>query len=141
MSTTARRTARRFARRAMTTTIAAAAVLTGTSALSAPAASAATGVYSCFTWSSGYAYANQPVHLLQWNGSSWVKIRSGKSGANGCSTFYNTPSNVHLMVQGYTVLNSGYYNTIWSGYSPRYTGTGAGTANVGTGVVRAITSY
>lgn len=129
-------------RRTVTATLVAATVAGG-AVVTAPAADAATGVSSCFRWNSnnGTAYAGQPVYLMQYNGSQWVAIRKGKTGANGCSTFGNTPANAYLTVQAYVVLNSGSYHTAWSGFASHYTGPGSGTASVGRGTVTPAYTY
>lgn len=107
--------------------------------MGAQPASAATQVTACFRWSSGGAYAYQPVHLMRFNGSGWVVERNGKTGANGCGTFYNTPSNVHLTVKAYKVYGDNNIGlAIYSGWAPNYTNTGGGGAYVGTGTVSLV---
>lgn len=128
-------------RRFITSAIGAAALATGVTVAAAPAAQAATAVSFCFQWNTGKAYSSQPVQLQYWNGTKWVPYRDGKTNASGCGTFSNTASNVHLQVQAHTVLNSGTTRTVWSGFTPSFANPGAGTAHVGTGVVRPVYSY
>lgn len=112
----------------------------GTVAVAAPA-QAATAVSFCMTWG-GTAYANQPVYLKQWTGAKWVSIRSGKTNASGCGTFYSTPSGVYLGVQGYTVLNAGRISKVYDSGNPQVWATpGNGGVNLGTIRVNLAYSY
>ncbi len=110
----------------------------GMTALTGSPASAATSVTFCFQHNGGGAYANSPVYLYRVNasGSPISLVRNGKTGANGCATFYNTPSNVYLRVQARNVIgNYQIGQAVYSGWSPFRTNTGSGLANVGTGRV------
>jgi hypothetical protein len=98
---------------------------------SAPA-SAASSLTFCFKWSTGAAYASQPVNLRSWNGSSWVVERNGRTNTAGCATFLNVPTSKYTTVNAYTVLANG---QIWSGWSPLYANPGNGGVNIGTGYV------
>jgi len=63
-------------------------------------------------------------------------LRTGRSSANGCGTFYNTPSNVYLRAAAQyntPVVNSHFHHD--DGMSPRWALPGSGTANLGTGYV------
>jgi hypothetical protein len=113
-------------------------LLTTMSPLNQAPAHAASSVSFCFQWSTGSAYASQPVYLMAWNSRSqkWDRqIRNGRTNSAGCGTFSNTPTNEYLIVQGYVVLWNG---QMWSGYTPRYANPGAGAANLGRGTVSYI---
>lgn len=110
------------------------ATLAATGFVTASPAEAATGTYFCFGWAStGTAYANYPVHLWRVNssGAKVSYVRAGRTGSNGCATFYNTPSNVNLRV--FVDFVSGFQ--AFHGATPRMALPGSGTANLGTGWV------
>jgi hypothetical protein len=97
---------------------------------------AATQTTACFKWSSGPAYSNQPVYLMSWDGAKWVSIRSGKTNANGCGTFYNVPSNRYLTMKGYQVFGDNNIGlAMFEGWPPRYASPGTGAPHLGTGYV------
>ncbi len=63
-------------------------------------------------------------------------IRPGKTAANGCGTFYNTPSNTNLRaVAQYNTAPVNFHYSRYQGVSPLIALPGAGTAHVGTGYV------
>ena len=111
--------------------------LVGAGAVTRPA-SAATAVRFCFTYSNPptfSAYANKPVFLYYKAPHGWEYLgRSGSTGANGCGTFYNTPTNVQLAVRAYT--STPYM--AWDGWSQYSSHTGAGTNHLGNGNVYRI---
>lgn len=98
-------------------------------------AHAATAVSFCLKWSTGAAYASQPVQLQRWDGYKWATIRSGRTNAQGCGTFYRTPTDVHLIVNGHAVLNYGGWHGVWTGWTPKSASPGSGGVNLGTGIV------
>ena len=107
----------------------------GTVATVAVPAQAASAVSACFTFANPpthSAYANRPVFLYYKAPHGWEYLgRSGYTGSNGCATFYNTPTNVQLMVRAY--INTQYQT--WDGWSQYYANTGTGGANLGRGMV------
>jgi len=48
-------------------------------------------VNSCFKYANGTAASGFNLQLYKWSGSSWVHYKSGKTGTNGCGTFYGVP--------------------------------------------------
>ena len=117
-------------------TISLVATLGATIALSAQPAAAATSTTACFKYWDGATYANAPVQLMQLSGGRWVPIRDGRTGANGCGTFYNTPSNVTLAMRGYSVVGNRLIGTAtFEGYAGRAAGPGTGGVLLGTGTV------
>jgi hypothetical protein len=93
--------------------------------------SAASQVTFCFKWYSGSTYANYPVYLEAWQNGRWQVIRNGRTNASGCGTFSNTPTNVQLLVQASMTAGGSRFD----GYTPYYSNTGTGGANLGTGTV------
>ena len=119
------------------------AITVGTVGGSAGTASAAGGtapdVRGCFTYATGQAYSSSPVQLYRWNGTSWAKIRSGKTSANGCAQFNDVMPNRYYAMTAF--MTSGDKTAgIWVAQgetSYAYAPTGYDRlANVGTGLVR-----
>lgn len=141
MNTIARKITARFTiRRTLAALVAAAAVVGGV-VLTGGSAHAATSVTGCFQFSNGAAYANRPVNLQQWNGSRWVSVRSGKTNASGCGTFYNTSTGVYYTMSASLTENTGYWINQYSGWAPSYSHTGSGNGWVGTGTVYLVNQY
>ncbi len=104
--------------------------------MQASPAAAATQTTACFKWSSGAAYANQPVYLMTWDGAKWVSARNGKTNASGCGTFYSVPSNKYVTVKAYKAFGDANIGlAMFEGWAPRYANPGSGAANLGTGYV------
>lgn len=102
-------------------------------------AHAATATSFCFKWGGGAAYANRPVFLMSWQSGRWVSIRSGKTAANGCGTFWRVPSSGYTTVMAREVLGDHNFGlALFEGMSPRYAVPGSGTAQLGTGYVSLI---
>jgi hypothetical protein len=102
-------------------------------------ASAATAVSACFKWNTGTAYANSPVHLMQWNGAKWVSIRNGKTNASGCGTFTSVPSASFTSIQAYKVYgDSNIGLAIYSSSINNYATKGTGGVNLGTKYVNLV---
>lgn len=103
-----------------------------------PSAHAATSTTACFRWSDdGTVYASQPLELWRTNSAGQLTslLRSGRSNANGCGTFYDTPSNVYLRVVAQYNTPTGAHFDHWQGLSPRVATPGSGGANLGLGYV------
>jgi hypothetical protein len=134
MNTThARSTTSTGLRRKITSALVALSLVAGMIGAMAEPTHAATQVTACYQWDTGAAYANQPVSLVQWNGSSWVPIRSGRTGGNGCGTFYNVPSNVYVSMRVHLVLgNSSIGQAIYASGVPSYGAPGNFARNLGT---------
>lgn len=119
--------------------IAAAAIaVTATTVVAVPAAHAATGVTACFRFSTGATYANKPMDLWKTDsaGNLISIVKSGNTGANGCGTFYGTPSNLRLTaVAQYNQSTVKPHYDHYIGYSPLVALPGSGTTNIGTGYV------
>jgi hypothetical protein len=88
----------------------------GAGVVSAPAASAASGVSYCFKWAdkqfadrpgSGKAYAELPVYLMARDRSGKVvKLRKMRTDAKGCGRFSDTPTARKLWVKAAYVQDS-----------------------------------
>ncbi len=79
-------------------------------------------VNSCFVYSNGVAASGFTLKLYKWTGSSWILYRSGKTGSNGCGTFYGVPGQQACyfvaMRQVYTNLGYCTENQIWQAKTP-----------------------
>lgn len=127
------RSARRTLRRALMALLLSVGLLTGLSTMAAPA-QAASAVSFCFKFANPPAfttYANRPVFLYFKAPHGWQYMGSGTTDANGCGTFYGTPTNVQLAVRAY--VNTTYQT--WDGWSQYVSNTGTGRANLGNGLV------
>lgn len=128
------RSARRTLRRVVVSLLLSLGLVTGLSAMAAPA-QAASAVSFCFKFANPptfSTYANQPVYLYYKAPHGWEYLgRSGTTNAYGCGTFYSTPTNVQLAVRAYT---STQFQT-WDGWSQYVSNTGSGTAGLGNGLV------
>ncbi len=81
---------------------------------SAPAvASHTTNVSGCFLKPNGAVAANYPVTLYKWNGSQYIKYKSGRLSSAGCATFVGMPGHNHYYM-------SSFYSTEKSNYLPIY---------------------
>jgi hypothetical protein len=110
--------------------------LFGGLATQATPAAAATQVTACFRWSTGIAYAGQPVVLQGVRNGSWANIRQGVTRADGCRTFSNVPSDRRVKVVAHRVFGDTNIGlAIFQGASPRTATSGRGSANLGTGYV------
>ena len=99
--------------------VSAAAILVVASTAPATASgTAAPDLRFCLAYSSGAVYASKPVILYRWNGSSWVKYRTGNSATNGCGTFVDVPANSYYKVQGYWSYTVGYTIYYYNGETP-----------------------
>ena len=120
-------------RKALTSVLVGAALVT-TGAVTASPAQAATSTGFCFRFAeTNYQYANHPVQLWSVDayGNKVSYIRGGQTGANGCGTFYNTPSGVRLRVfVNYTAGWRTFY-----GATPMLADPGNFAAQLGTGWV------
>lgn len=135
MNTIARRLIARLNVRRVVAGLIAMTALIGGLVFTTSSAHAATSVSACFKWTTGAAYASQPVQLLQWNGSRWVTVRNGKTNSSGCGTFYNTSVGTYYTFAASVTHNTGYYLNSYRGYAPHASHTGHGNSNVGTGYV------
>jgi len=141
MNTIARKIAARFTVRRAVAALVAVAAMVGGLVITTGTAHAATSVTACFQFSNGAAYASRPVTLQQWNGSRWVGVRNGKTGTNGCGTFYNTSTGVYYSMSASLTENTGYWVYQYSGWAPSYSHTGTGNGWVGTGTVSLVNQY
>lgn len=121
----------RLFRSIVLSTVLALATIAGTAVVTPQQANAATAVSFCFKWADGGAYRNQPVFLMNREGTR--KLRDGRTNSTGCGTFFNTPSNQPLIVRAYVRLANG---LIYSGDTPNYATAGAGGVRLGEGIVR-----
>ena len=120
-------------RKALTTAVVGAALVTAGGVTATPA-QAATSTSFCFTFAqTGHAYANYPVHLWQVDayGNQIAHLRHGKTAANGCGTFTSTPSNVRLRV--FVHYTAGWRT--FRGATPLLADAGVGGVHLGTGSV------
>ena len=62
----------------------------------------------CLQGGGGYAWALQPVRLFFWNGQQWVLYRHGRTGSDGCGTFFDVDGNRAYMVDGFRELRVPY---------------------------------
>jgi hypothetical protein len=105
-------------------------------------ASAATSTTACFKWGSnapapGAPYMNRNVQLWQTNsvGTPIVKLRDGRTGSNGCATFFNTPSNINLRMRAVHVDYIWGGTDVYEGWSQRHATPGQGGQLLGVGYV------
>lgn len=121
------------ARRTLVALLMALGLATALGATAAPA-HAATSVSFCFKFNnaSQTSYANRPVYLYFKAPHGWEYLgRSGYTNANGCGTFYNTPTNTTMAVRAW--INTQYQT--WDGWTPIASHTGSGGHHLGTGWV------
>jgi hypothetical protein len=106
----------------------------------APQASAATSTTACFKWSDGTPYMNRTVQLWQMNsaGNRVAKLRDGRTDANGCGTFFNTPSNMYLAMRAVHIDYLWWGNAVYEGWTSRMSLPGQGGALLGIGWVYRI---
>ena len=110
-----------------------------------PQASAATSTTACFQWGAntlapGSPYTNRSVQLWQTtsDGTLIAKLRDGRTGSNGCATFYNTPTNVSLRMRAVHVDTYFGGSDLYVGLTPRVGPPGAGGFQLGLGYVNFI---
>lgn len=108
-------------------------------------AQAATSTTACFDWAAGTPaagtpYMNRAVQLWQTNsaGAPIAKLRDGRTAANGCATFYNTPSNVTLRMRAVHVDSFWWGQAVYQGWTSRIALPGQGGALLGKGYVAQI---
>jgi hypothetical protein len=118
--------------------LAAAVAASGTVALGVAPAEASSSVTACFRWANNTAYASQPMELWRTDsrGNLISLVKSGRSAANGCGTFYGTPTNVYLraVAQYNTPPVWGHYDH-YQGFSPLIGNPGTAAANVSSAYV------
>ncbi len=112
--------------------------LTATVGVGATQASAATSTTACFKWgpgtpAAGTPYMNRAVQLFQTNsvGTPTAKLRDGRTGSNGCATFYNTPSGVYLRMRAIHIDQIMGGNDLYVGWTSRIANPGQGGALLG----------
>jgi hypothetical protein len=119
--------------------------LTATVGVGVPQTSAATSTTACFKWAAGTPaagtpYMNRAVQLWQTNsaGTPTAKVRDGRTGSNGCATFYNTPSNMNLRMRAVHVDQFWWGSAVYEGWTQRIALPGQGGVLLGVGYVQQI---